>query len=320
MKARAAVIDGYDGVGVVRVDEVAVPAPGREEVRVAVAAAAIGPWDLLTTEGAFAALLDEAEVSASFPMVLGWDLAGVIEDAGADSDLAPGTRVLAMTRQPLTGVGAHAEQVTLPCELCVPIPDGVSEFEAATIPCCALTAWQALEHAALSDAGDSLLVIGATGQLGGFVTQIAASRGHRVIASVAADAAGEARALGATEVVDRAGDVAAQVRRLLPDGVSAAFDPVGGNATPQAIAAIHDGGTHVRAVTWAPPAAERGITTHTMFVEDDRDALGRLAAMLAEGSITARVAEVIPLTHAHEAYEAVARGASGGKHVLDPTR
>lgn len=67
-------------------------------------------------------------------------------------------------------------------------------------------------------------------------------------------------------------------------------------------------------------AAERGITTHTMFVQDDRDALGRLAAMLAEGSITARVAEVIPLTRAHEAYEAVARGASGGKRVLDPTR
>ena len=320
MRARAVVIDGYDGLEGLRVEEVAVPAPGPAEVRVAVAAAGIGPWDVFTADGAFAALLGDAEHAATFPMVLGWDLAGVVEDAGADADLAPGTRVLAMTRQPLSGVGAHAERVTLPAALCVQIPDAVSDAAAATIPCCALTAWQAVEHAGPSGEEPSLLVLGATGQLGGFVTQIAAARGFHVIASVAGDGAAEARALGAAEVVDRAGDVGVQVRELLPGGVAAAFDPVGGEATPQAIAAIRDGGTHLRAVTWAPPAEQRGITTHTLFVQDDRGALGRLAAMLAEGTISARVKEVVPIAEARRAYEAVARGQVGGKLVLDPRR
>ena len=86
------VIDGYDGLAGLRVDEVEVAEPGPAEVRVAVAAAGIGPWDVFTADGAFAELLDDAELVATFPMVLGWDLAGVIEearpDAGVDDERA----------------------------------------------------------------------------------------------------------------------------------------------------------------------------------------------------------------------------------------
>lgn len=314
---RAVVIDGYDGVEGVHVAEIPVIAPGDGEVRIATTAASIGPWDVFTTQGAFAALLGEDELPASFPMVLGWDFAGVVEQAGDGADLAPGTRVLAMSRQPLNSIGVHAEQATVPAELCVPIPEDVDDIHASIIPCCALTAWLALDEARLDPSGDTLLVIGATGQLGGFVTQLAASRGHTVIASVASDAADEARALGAAHVVDRAGDLAQQVRAFLPDGVSTAFDPVGGAVTAAATAAIRDGGRYVTAVSWAGSVNERNITSRLLFVDENRDALRELAAMLADGRISARLGEVVPLGDARRAYETTA-GGSSGKVVLDP--
>ena len=314
---RAVVIDDYNGVEGMRVAEVPVIAPGDGEVRIAVTAASIGPWDIFTTQGAFAELLGEDEHPSSFPMVLGWDFAGVVEQAGDSADLTPGTRVLGMSRQPLNGIGVHAEQVTVPAELCVPIPEGVDDVHASIIPCCALTARLALDEARLDPSGDTLLVIGATGQLGGFVTQLAASRGHTVIASVASDDADEAHALGAAHVVDRAGDLAGQVHAFLPDGVSTAFDPVGGAVTASATAAIRDGGRYVTSVSWAGSVNERDITSRLLFVEENRLALRELAVMLADGLISARLGEVMPLDDARRAYETTAGGPSG-KVVLDP--
>jgi NADPH2:quinone reductase len=319
MSSRAVVIGSYGGLQSIDVAEVQVAPPRAGEVTVRVEAGAIGPWDVFTADGAFAALLDDSDIASTFPMVLGWDFAGIVDQAGDEVDLKPGARVMGMSRQPLTGVGVHAEAVTLPAELCVEIPDAVDAADAATVPCCALTAWQAIDEAGLSG-DDALLVIGATGQLGGFVTQLAAKRGHTVIASVAAAAAEEATSLGATAVVDREGDVGAQVRELFPDGVAASFDPVGGKATAGAVAALRDEGVQVRAVTWAEPAAERSIETRTMFVQDDRPTLATLGEMLAEGAITARISEVMPLSAARLGYETVVSGSPGGKVLLDPTR
>ena len=282
-------IDGYDGVPSLRVGSVDVPAPGGGQIRVRVSAAGVGPWDVLTTEGAFAEVLGGSG-HAAFPLVLGWDFAGVVVDAGPGSDLRPGERVFGMTRQPIDGIGCHAELVTVMADRCVRVPDRVSDEQAASLPCCGLTAWQALDRSGARD-GDTLLVIGAVGQLGGLVTQLAAGRGVRVIASVSSAQAATARRLGAAETVDRDGDLADQVRALIADGVDAAFDPVGVPVGP----AIRDGGRFVRAVTWSPEVTERGITTHTLFVEDDRESLRGLGAMLERGALTARVGDSFPL-------------------------
>jgi NADPH:quinone reductase-like Zn-dependent oxidoreductase len=107
MDARAVIIDGYDGPRSLRVGSVDVPAPSGGQIRVRVTAAGVGPWDVLTTEGAFAEVLGDAG-HAAFPMVLGWDFAAVVVDAGPDADLRPGERVFGMTRQPIDGVGCHA--------------------------------------------------------------------------------------------------------------------------------------------------------------------------------------------------------------------
>lgn len=317
MDTQAVLIDGWGDPTGVRVGPIAVRAPAAGEVTVRVTAAAVGPWDVLTTEGAFAELLGEQKMT--FPMVLGWDVAGVVDAAGANADLAVGERVLGMTRQPLTGIGAHAGHVTLPAALCVATPAGVTDSEAATLPCRGLTAYQALGEMGMLAPGSWVLVLGATGQLGGFVTQLAAARGLRVVASVAAAKADAARALGAEAIVDRDDDVAGAVRELVPGGVAAAFDPVGGEPSRAAVAAIRDGGVHVRAVTrWAEPAQERGVVTRTLFVQDDRAALGELAALLADGGLTARVEEVVPLDRAPEAYARLAAASPAGKLVLAP--
>lgn len=314
--ARAVLIDGWDGAQGVRVGRVSVRAPGPGEVRVRVRAAGVGPWDQFTTEGAFAELMD-AGAPYAFPLVLGWDLAGVVDAAGPGADLRPGTRVLGMTRQPLTRVGAQAELVTLPAEFCVETPAGLEDVDAACLPCCGLTAWQAVAAAGV-EPGEWLLVIGAVGQLGGWVTQLAAAQGVRVIASVGASQAEQARALGADAVVDREADLVAAVREVAAEGVVAAFDPVGGRATAPAVGAIRDGGRLIRAVTWAQPAAEREIATHTLFVEPDRTVLAALARRLADGRLTARPTEVVALPDAADGYRRLAAGAMSSRLVLAP--
>jgi NADPH:quinone reductase-like Zn-dependent oxidoreductase len=248
--------------------------------------------------------------------VLGWDFAGIVESVGSEvSGFTSGERVLGFSPQPWSGIGALAELIAVPAGTIAAVPTGLDLPAAAALPVSGLTAILTLDSAAVASA-DTVLVVGATGGVGGFVTQLAQARRARVIASVAASAADAARELGASDVVDRDGDLAGQVRTLIGPGVDATIDLVGPRVWPAELAATRDGG---RFVTTTPAAAphERRITATSVAVQPDQSRLASLAQACAQGQLVSRVARIVPLAQAVDALAALERARANGKIVVN---
>ena len=141
-----------------------------------------------------------------------------------------------------------------------------------------------------------------------------------MIASVGSADFGHVRDLGAADAVDRAGDVAAQVRNLVPEGVDLTIDLVGPAVWQAALAATRTGGRFITASGMGSlPDVDRGITALPVAVQPDSASLTSLAERYANGSLTmtTTVAGVFPLPQARQALEAVRRGNARGKYVLD---
>ncbi|MEW2626039.1 zinc-binding dehydrogenase [Streptomyces sp. NPDC048106] len=184
---------------------------------------------------------------------------------------------------------------------------------AATLPLNSLTALQALDLLDLT-AGDTVLVTGAAGAVGGFAVELAARRGLRVIAQAGAADEEFVRSLGAEWIVSRdASDLALDVRRLVPGGTDGALDTAG--LEMRALAAVRTRGAYVTVVGGSAPLPLRGIRVHQQWISSDGAALAELAAM----DLTLRVADILPLERAAEAHDRLAAGNIRGRLVLVPS-
>jgi NADPH:quinone reductase len=298
---RAVVLSSFDGIDGLELSEVPAPTPGYGEQLVHVRAASLGPWDLAGANGAFVAIGGSSE----FPQVQGWDFAGETDD---------GRRVLGFVPQPWMGVGALAEQISVPVSILTPLPDALGFPEASALPVCALTARLLLDAAQVGDGG-VVLVTGAAGMVGGFVVQLAASRGARVVAGVRDRDGDEARRLGAEMAFD-AGALDSAIRGEWREGVDACIDTVGLGAG--GMACVRDGGAFVTSVPTAMPESAREISPQTVQVQPDAGALAEVADLAAAGKLTVRVAEVLSLERFRDAYRRLASGGAHGKVVLTP--
>lgn len=313
---RALTLTSFGGLDSVVLTDVAEPEMPDDAVTVRVHAVALAKWDVATTEGVFAAMGG----MTTFPQVLGWDFAGVISSAGSSvAGWEPGDRVLGFRPQPWTGSGVIADLIVLPPSLIAALPAELDFIAAATLPVTSLTAQQIVDVGGLQD-GTTALVIGAAGAVGGVVVQLGRARGARMIASVGSADFGHVRDLGAADAVDRAGDVAAQVKDLVPEGADVTIDLVGPAVWQSALAATLTGGRFI--TTSGPgslPDVDRGITARPIVVQPDAASLTSLAQRYANRSLTmtTTVAGVFPLPRARQALEAVSRGKGREKYVLD---
>lgn len=184
--------------------EVAVPEPGPGEVRVRVMAASLNPVDWKLCSGVASWWTE--------PHVVGLDASGVIDKLGEGvTGWKPGDRVV--WHGNLRRQGVFAEYATSVAHVLTRVPESVSWEAAAALPCAGLTAYQAVVRKIRLHAGQTIVVQGATGGVGGFAVQIAHRIGAKVIALARPEKADRARALGADVVLDyRASDLAAQVR------------------------------------------------------------------------------------------------------------
>lgn len=317
---RAVVATAPGGPEVLEVVELEAPTPGRGEVRVRVHGAAVNPADVLLRSGAIPL------PPSVLPFVPGMDLAGIVDriGAGTDTALRVGDRVMGLT-VPIRPGGAYAELVVVPESWLVTVPDSVTLHEAATVPMNGLTALQAIEVLELQ-AGDVVAVTGSAGAFGGYLIQLARLAGIHTIADAGPDDEELIRSLEATHVVPRGDGFAGAVRALVPDGAHAVAD--GALIGPAVLPAVRDGGIYggLRGEhgpgTMTMPGAPRGIRYldwEVAHARGDQVKLRTLRDALGVGSLTPRVAEVVPPEQAARVHADFERGGTRGRFVLDFT-
>jgi NADPH:quinone reductase-like Zn-dependent oxidoreductase len=268
-------------------------------------------------------LLGRLTAASSYPFVVGIDFAGVAERVPAgDHGLQDGDRVFGMARTH----GSYAQYTAVaPAARMEPvarIPDGVADNQAAALPIPATTALRTVDLLEVT-AGQQIVVMGATGGVGGYAVQIARSRGAHVIATVRGDA-GEARRLGAEEVYDsQAGDVIDALRAAHPGGVDAVLDLINGqDAIGRDAEVIRPGGRLVSTIFAADEGwfAQRQITArnHSSSANPliSPHGLVTVAQMLAEGTITARIRAATDLDGAGQVLDELRHGGLRGKAVI----
>src|SRR6201986_5393608 len=191
---RAVRVPRFGGIEVVEVQDVPVPSPGANEVLVRVEAAGVAPWDPIIREG-------KSEVSGSAPLTLGSDLAGVVEQVGdAVKDFRVGDAVYGVTNPQF--VGAQAEYAVCDAGMIAPRPRGLSDLEAASAPVIAVTAWQMLFEYADAKPGQTVLIVGAAGNVGAYAVQMAVGSGIGVVAVARKRDEQVLRELGVNVIVD----------------------------------------------------------------------------------------------------------------------
>jgi NADPH:quinone reductase len=306
---RAAVIDRFGSPGELYLASISDPALGRGQVRIRVIAAGVGATDAITRAGG----LISAE-RARFPMVLGWDAAGVVEELAPDVDaFCVGDPVVAFSAQAITQAGTYAEQLVVDADAVAPAPAGIELEAAATLPLSALTAAQALQ-AACFGAGQRLLIVGATGAVGRFACQLAARQGM-VIAAVSSRNAGQARLLGAEQVIARDEDLRGRLLHELGGLADAALNLAAPQANHLTQAAVRDGG-HFATITGTLPPPQRGINATRVRVHADSRLLREMTQLMAAGVLTTTVGEVIALSDAARAHTLLGGRVVCGRIVL----
>ncbi len=268
-------------------------------------------------------LLGRLTAASPYPFVAGIDFAGVAERVPAGArGLQAGDRVFGMARTHGSYAEYTAVSTAAKMEPLARIPDGVADDQAAALPIAAVTALRTIELLEVT-AGQHIVVMGATGGVGGYAVQMARSRGAHVIATVRGDA-DEARRLGAEEVYDsQAVDVIDALHADHPDGVDAVLDLVSGpDAIRRDAEVIRPGGRLVSTIFAADEAwfAERQITAHNHASNANPlispQGLDTVAHMLADGTITARIRSTVELAAAAQVLDDLRRGGLRGKAVI----
>jgi len=306
---RAVVVKSFGGPEVIEIAEVETPRPGPGEIRIRTQAVSVHPADAAVRSGAVAAHLPERPHHQ-----LGWDVAGTVDALGEGVDgFRTGDAVIGLSHRFATHNGTHAEYAVLPASAVGPAPAGTPATAAATLPLNGLTALQALELTGLTE-GQTLLVSGGAGALGGFVVQLAVGRGLKVIAIAGAADREFITGLGA-RWVERGEDAVAAVRALAPEGgVDAAVDTA--LLGTSLLTAVRADGAFVSVRPDVVPDSERGIRVTVIDVRPDGAQLAELAALTEGGLLTPRVDSEYPLTEAAKAHARLAESGTRGGIVL----
>lgn len=262
------------------------PQPGPGQVLIKVEAAGVNPMDRSIADGAW-----KARMPANFPLVLGADLAGVVEAVGEGARrFRPGDEVFGqLLIAPLGSAGTYAEHVAVTEDAPLArVPKGLNPTVAAALPTAGATALQIVESLEPLT-GKTVLVVGAAGGVGSFLTQFAAGAGAHVIAVARAAAADRMRAYGTAETVDYAAvSVPDAVRRTHPDGIDVLVDlasDADGFATLASL--VRPGGTALttRYAADRDALASRGVAGVNFQVAVSSGVLERLADAVVNGRI-----------------------------------
>lgn len=305
---RAVVYDHYTtDLDDLEVREVAEPKVMAGSVLIEVKAAAVNPVDWKLMAGYLDPMID-----SSFPVIPGWDVAGVVVGLGFDTpEFAIGDEVLAYARKGVVQHGTFAERIAVDAYAVAHKPAQLSWEQAAGLPLAGGTALRALD--ALGDLeGRTLLIHAAAGGVGSFAVQIAVARGARVIGTASERNHEFLRGLGAEPVAYGEG-LETRVLALAGGPVDAVADFVG-DQLDTTLAVLRDGGAHAS-------IADDSVVGHGgryIWVRPDGAETARLAELASAGNLTVEIAGVFPLDQVADAFRASMSGRTRGKLIVVP--
>ncbi|HEX2054254.1 MAG TPA: NADP-dependent oxidoreductase [Actinomycetota bacterium] len=311
---KAAAITEFGGPENIQLLDLPDPLVGPDIVLVRAAAAGVNPADWKIREGRMTSRYPHV-----FPLILGWDVSGVVEAVGAAvTAFRPGDRVCAYARKFCIGHGCYAEYVAVVEESVSPAPRSADLVGAAALPLASLTALQTI-YALEVISGESVLIHGGSGGVGSFAVQLLVDMGATVLATASPASAGHLESMGAVPI-DRTGDIVRQVQAVTPDGVHAVMDVGGGpDAIRTSMPVTRDGG-RIASILGPPELNDedlaRGLKGRYVFVRPYGAQLADLVAKVDAGSLRIPVFETFPLEQASEAHRRLEAGGVRGKIAL----
>jgi NADPH2:quinone reductase len=305
---KAITITAFDSLPAL--EDLPAPTPDANQVLVRVHTSSVNPVD----NGIAAGMLTQMGVEYEFPVIIGRDYAGVVEQIGADvSGFAVGDEVFGflLHANPTVHDGSWAELITVPQDMSITkAPEGIDRAAVGAAPLAGIAAMLSIDALDLS-AGDTVLIVGATGGVGSLAVQLAARAGATVVAPALPEDEDYLRELGVSELLPREGDLAAAAGERYSDGFDAVLDLVNyGPAVPASL--VKDGGR----VASPTGAAGEGPGRTMIMAAPTTENLERLAGLLADGTLRVPIQATYQLAQAPDALGALPASHTQGKIAI----
>ena len=301
---RAIQVNEYGGPEQLKVVEIPKPIAHRGQVLVRVHATSFNPIDLKRVSGKMRQVFP-----ITFPFIPGGDFSGVIDSVAENiSGYQPGDEVYGNTN-----AATYAEFAAIEVNKVSPKPRNLSHVEAASLAVVAQTAIQALDHAHL-EAGQTILIHGASGAVGSAAVQLTKVRGAHVIASGSAASLERLRSYGADQVFD----YKTTPFESVAGNVDAVLDAVGGEVQQRSYAVLKPGGYLIAIAQPPSPVEAQKHGVHALFFSTDSsiDTLQQLTPLIESGRLKPHVAKTYPLSAASQAWQDIATTHIEGKVVF----
>jgi NADPH:quinone reductase-like Zn-dependent oxidoreductase len=311
---KAVVINEFGGRDkLVYREDVPMPEVKEGEILVRIKAAAVNPVDFKIREGA------RKNLPHSFPLILGWDMAGIVEETGfAARRYEKGDEVYGYLRRPMLGKGCYAEYIAAPESYFALKPYNLSFEEAAAVPLTGLTALQSLNKAKITTK-QLVLILAASGGVGSMAVQLAKLNGARVVGLCSTKNIDYVRGLGADDVIPYdTHDWVENFVKKYRNKADVVFDCAGKETTINGYHCVKPGGTIV-SITSQPNqelASSLGINALYHFVEPNVTELDLLTSYIDSGKLKVNVSTVLPLKDVAKAHELMESEHTKGKIVL----
>lgn len=305
---KAVAIYSYGGPEVLKYEDAPRPHPDVGEVLIRVHAAAINPVDWKIRAGHF-----QATLKHTLPLVLGWDLSGVVETLGTGiTRLKVGDEVF--SRPDIARDGAYAEFIVIRESEVALKPKSIDHIHAAALPLAGLTVWQSLFDTARLSAGQHVLIHAAAGSVGHLAVQLAKWKGAHVIGTASERNHKFLRKLGVDQVINYNTE---RFEEVVHD-VDVVFDTMGGDTQERSWKTLKPGGILVSIASPPPPekATLLGVRSAFVFTQPNVAQLAEIAGLVETEKLKAIVETILPLSDATRGQELSEKGHIRGKIVL----
>jgi NADPH:quinone reductase-like Zn-dependent oxidoreductase len=287
---------------------------GEGEVLVRIKAVGINPVDAGVHRGHL-----ESKIPHQFPIIPGWDMAGVIEERGfAARRFEVGDAVFGYARRPVVQWGTFAEYIVIPESYLARQPESISATQAGAIPLTGLTAYQSIFDAGNLQSGQTILILGASGGVGSFAIQLAKTYGAHVIGVASQANHAFMKQLGADATIDYQNQhIGEASHEIAPAGVDLIFDCASGETLQQSLPALKDDGQLVSILNTGENL-DPDVNFEYVFVEPNSSQLDTLTTLVDEDKLDIHISKTYSLDETPEALTNIEQRHTKGKTVILP--